>query len=170
LLAHGDYRLGNVLIHPNEPRIVAVLDWELSTIGHPLADLGYDCITYHFAAVSTELSGLLSEDFSHTGIPDQETFVSNYARYAGCSGDGGGEFAPPLRLHTAQCAEFEGGFPQGRTVSGVRSDGACPLLIRSASVAHAEASPETAFAGTTVLNRSAGSSTCPLRNLAWSDQ
>jgi aminoglycoside phosphotransferase (APT) family kinase protein len=83
-IAHGDYRLGNVLIHPHEPRIVAVLDWELSTIGHPLADLGYACITYHFEAGSSGLSGLLGEDFSHTGIPDQATFVSDYARSAGC--------------------------------------------------------------------------------------
>jgi aminoglycoside phosphotransferase (APT) family kinase protein len=83
-IVHGDYRLGNVLIHPVEPRIVAVLDWELSTIGHPLADLGYACITYHLAAGATGRSGLLGEDFSHTGIPDQQTFVTSYARYAEC--------------------------------------------------------------------------------------
>ena len=46
-IAHGDYRLGNVLLHPTEPRVVAVLDWELATIGNPLADLGYFCVTYH---------------------------------------------------------------------------------------------------------------------------
>ena len=83
-IVHGDYRLGNVLIHPDQPRIVAVLDWELSTIGHPLADLGYACITYHLVAGSSGRSGLFGEDFGHTGIPDQQDFVASYARYAGC--------------------------------------------------------------------------------------
>jgi aminoglycoside phosphotransferase (APT) family kinase protein len=83
-IVHGDYRLGNVLIHPVEPRIVAVLDWELSTIGHPLADLGYACITYHLAAGASGRSGLLGEDFGDTGIPDQQSFVASYAQHVGC--------------------------------------------------------------------------------------
>lgn len=82
-IAHGDYRLGNVLIHPTEPRIVAVLDWELATIGHPLADLGYTCLTYHLPAHFIGTRGVAGEDLTGTGIPDESAFVASYCRYAG---------------------------------------------------------------------------------------
>jgi aminoglycoside phosphotransferase (APT) family kinase protein len=82
-IAHGDYRLGTVLIHPTEPRIEAVLDWELATIGHPLADLGYACLTYHFDAGPDGLTGVGGEALTATGIPDQDAFVASYCRHVG---------------------------------------------------------------------------------------
>lgn len=82
-IVHGDYRLGNVLIHPTEPRIVAVLDWELATIGHPLADLGYVVMTYHLDGRDDPLTGVADEELSGTGIPTETEFVASYCRHAG---------------------------------------------------------------------------------------
>ena len=81
-IAHGDYRLGNVILHPTEPRVVAVLDWELATLGHPLANLAYACLTYHLPPGPTGLTGVLGAEFP-PGLPSQDEFVAAYCRAAG---------------------------------------------------------------------------------------
>ncbi|WP_306751631.1 phosphotransferase family protein [Paracoccus actinidiae] len=73
-IAHGDFRLGNMLIHPTEPRVIAVLDWELSTIGHPLADLGFVVMPFHTSP--DEYGGILGAETP--GIPTKAEFVDAY--------------------------------------------------------------------------------------------
>lgn len=80
-LVHGDYRLDNVLIHPQEPRIACVLDWELSTLGDPRADFAYHAMTWRFAP--DLFRGLEGVDFDTLGIPAEAAYVAAYTRRSG---------------------------------------------------------------------------------------
>lgn len=80
-LVHGDYRMGNLILHASEPRIVAVIDWELATLGAPLCDLAYNCMAYRIPPAFA-LSGLAGADLAALCIPTEDETVAAYCRQA----------------------------------------------------------------------------------------
>ncbi|MDX1606809.1 MAG: phosphotransferase, partial [Candidatus Competibacterales bacterium] len=81
-LVHGDYRIDNLLFHPQQAETVAVLDWELSTLGHPLADLAYTCLYFHLRLPDGYLGDVAGRD----GLPTEAELVADYCRRSGRDG------------------------------------------------------------------------------------
>ena len=117
-IVHGDYRLDNLVFHPREARILAVLDWELSTLGHPLADFAYHCMSWRIPGGT--FRGMLGLDLNALGIPSEPEYVAAYCRRTGRGPIDAGEWEFCIAYNMFRAAGIAQGI-MGRARDGTAS-------------------------------------------------
>jgi aminoglycoside phosphotransferase (APT) family kinase protein len=121
-IVHGDYRPGNVLLHRSEPRVAAVIDWELSTIGHPLVDLGHHALLFR---TGPEDFGAFGEGMRPDGVPSEEEHLATYCRITGRTALPDWDFYVAFAMFRF-AAIFQG--IMGRVVAGTANDPEAPRV------------------------------------------
>lgn len=91
-IVHGDYRLDNMVLHPTEPKVLAVLDWELSTLGHPLGDFTYHLMQWKLPSRDAAVTSLIDSNLEELGIPSTDEYIEMYCRRTGRHGIGNTDF------------------------------------------------------------------------------